>query len=367
MKKYITVFLLIVLSFGLFACQPEILPLPETDSGMRGELGIDKNINEKTIDKYLNREDAVYRDMRMLKDTADYAAIGGDSYLSGYVKGFEVVPYPYLCNVEGLPEAVGEPYKGETLFTHDENGYTANYRESMHILESLFPKDKYIFLMCGGGGYAGMTKQLLTALGWDGDRIYNTGGYWYYEGNNGVSTSYEEDGELYYDFSGVNYHDIDFSLLTPVSASSSDQKKTSIENDFIVINSPEELKELEDQKKNFALYVYLPGCASCASFYPIVKEFSETEQMDIYAVDLMLLSHDENSVSERVSYTPSMFIYENGEVIAFLDPQSDDDLPYYHSLEALTSWFSQYVDIEIYRSDSFNEISDCENACSLSE
>lgn len=367
MKKCFVLLLTLILSLGLFACQEETLPLPEVDSGMRGELGIDKNVNEKTIDKYLNRDDSVYRDMRMLKDDADYAAIGGDSYLSGYVKGFEVVPYPYLCNVEGLPEAVGEPYKGETLFTHTEEGYTANYRESMHILESLFPKDKYIFLMCGGGGYSGMTKQLLVALGWDETKIYNTGGYWYYEGKNDVTTTYEEDGETYYDFSNVNYHDIDFTLLTPVNGSSSNQKKTSVEDDFIVIKSSDELNQMEKDKKTFALYVYLPGCASCASFYPIVKEFAETQQIDIYAVDLTVLFHEENSVSKRVTYTPSMFIYEDGEVLAYLDPQSDEDLPIYHSLEALTSWFSEYVDIEIFRSDSYNEISDCENACSLSE
>ena len=72
----------------------ETLPKPEVSSGERGMLGIDKNINEETIDKYLNRSDSVYRDMRMLKDDGDYESIGGDSYLSGFVKGFEVVPYP---------------------------------------------------------------------------------------------------------------------------------------------------------------------------------------------------------------------------------------------------------------------------------
>ena len=51
------------------------LPLPETESGMRGELGIDRNINEEPIDQYLNRSDTVYRDMRLLKDEADYEAI----------------------------------------------------------------------------------------------------------------------------------------------------------------------------------------------------------------------------------------------------------------------------------------------------
>ncbi len=196
------------------------LPKPEVSEGIRGELGIDKNINESTIDKYLGREDAVYRDMRMLIDPANYGAMekeGGDAYLSGFIKGFEVIPLPYLVNVNGLPEEVGKTYQGKTLFTQNEDGtYTANYKESMDILEYLFPKDKTIFLMCGGGGYAGMTKALLVSQGWDADKIYNTGGYWYYNGENKVEVKKEVDGDISYDFWKVAYHDIDFKTLHEV-------------------------------------------------------------------------------------------------------------------------------------------------------
>ena len=149
----------------------------------------------------------------MLKDPGDYEAIGGDSYLSGFVKGFEVVPYPYLVNVSGLPEEVGDTYTGKTLFTEKDGEYTANYEESMDILEYLFPKDKNIFLMCGGGGYAGMTKNLLVALGWDADKIYNVGGYWYYDGDNNVEVKNTKYGDTTYDFWKVPYHDIDFDSL----------------------------------------------------------------------------------------------------------------------------------------------------------
>ena len=193
------------------------LPKPEVTGGERGILGIDKNINEETIDKYLNRSDSVYRDMRMLKDPGNYEAIGGDSYLSGFVKGFEVVPYPLLTEVKGLPEVVGDSYKGKTLFTQNEDGtYKANYEESMAYLEYYFPKDKYIFLMCGGGGYAGMTKNLLVSLGWDENKIYDVGGFWYYKGNNKVEVKREVNGSFVYDFYKVTYHDIDFSKLTEV-------------------------------------------------------------------------------------------------------------------------------------------------------
>ena len=217
MKKKIIIMSLIL--FLLCGCFNKKLPKPELSEGLRGELGIDKNINEETIDKYLGRDDSVYFDMRMLVDTAHYENIGGDSYLSGFISGFEVLPYPYLAPVEGLPEEVGDPYTGKTLFSKNQyegswaGEYIANYKESMDILEYFFPKDKYIFLMCGGGGYAGMTKNLLVSLGWNPDKIYDVGGYWYYKGKNNITIKNEYDGEVSYDFWKLNYHNIDFDSL----------------------------------------------------------------------------------------------------------------------------------------------------------
>ena len=220
-NKKLTVILLLIIILGLGGCSNnnlKKLPEPIVSEGIRGEqFGIDKNINEETIDNYLNRSDSVYRDMRMLKDPGNYEAIGGDSYLSGFVKGFEVVPYPYLVPVSGLPEEVGDTYKGKTLFNIDSEGkYIANYEESLEILEYYFPKDKNIFLMCGGGGYAGMTKNMLIALGWNENKIYNVGGYWSYKGENNIQVKNETREEVSYDFWKVTYHDIDFNNLHEV-------------------------------------------------------------------------------------------------------------------------------------------------------
>lgn len=225
MKKYIWTIVVgaVILIIGAFLLGkyafPEgalkSLPAPEVSEGQRGELGIDKNINEQNIDDYLGRSDSVYRDMRMLDDPGNYEAIGGDSKLSGYVRGFEVVPLPYIVNVSGLPETVGDTYTGKTLFTFDGKEYRANYKESMDALETLFPKDKTIFLMCGGGGYAGMMKNMLVALGWDESKIYNVGGYWSYDGDNNVKVKRDgKDGEAVYDFYKVPYHEFDFDVLT---------------------------------------------------------------------------------------------------------------------------------------------------------
>ena len=85
----------------------------------------------------------------------------------------------------------------------------------MDIIEGLFPKDKVIFLMCGGGGYSGMMKNMLVKLGWDENKIYDVGGYWFYEGDNAVQVKRVLDnGEVVYDFYKVPYHEIEFEGLT---------------------------------------------------------------------------------------------------------------------------------------------------------
>ncbi len=208
-----------IISYFVFGHRLAKLPKPERAEGFMGEtFGVDKNINEESIDKYLDREDSVYRDMRMYVDEADYESIGGDSYLSGFVRGFAAVPFPLLVNVTGLPEEVGESYQGTTLFTHTEEGeYIANFEESMAYLEYHFPKDKYIFLMCGGAGYAGMMKDMLIDLGWDEDKIYNVGGYWFYEGENAISVKRTVNGQDHYDFWKIDYLGFDFADMQKVN------------------------------------------------------------------------------------------------------------------------------------------------------
>ena len=224
MKK-LSLFLTALLLLALFsACgtssQTKTLPLAEPD--VESQFGVDKNINIETIDSWLDRDDVVYRDVRMLFDPADYAAIGGDADLSRTIDGFKVVPYPYIATLSALP--VSGAYDGDCLFTvaWAEDGSVlsaeANFDESMMILEELFPKDKAIFLMCGGGGYSGMMRTLLIYLGWDAAKLYNIGGNWSYTGSRSLElVVYPENagGENIYATWRADYAYIDFLRLHP--------------------------------------------------------------------------------------------------------------------------------------------------------
>ena len=88
MKKILLIVLCLVFLTGCGA--PAKLPAPEVDT--ESQFGVDANINISNIDDWLGRDDAVYRDMRMLFDPADYAAIGGEADLTRTINQKGILP-----------------------------------------------------------------------------------------------------------------------------------------------------------------------------------------------------------------------------------------------------------------------------------
>lgn len=331
MKKVILILLVLLLS----ACEKlQVLPMPELESGIRGQdLGIDKNINEATIDNYLNRSDSVYIDCRLLEDEANFEAIGGDSKLSGYIKGFEIIPFPYICTLNDLPIEVGQGYVGPTLFTLNKDGtYTANYKESYDLLNKYFPKDKVIFLMCGGGGYAGMMKKLLVANAYDENKIYNVGGYWYYQGENSISTI-KEDGS--FDYTDVPIKEIDFASLNPINGYDPNNIiHVNPRNEYInKLDDVDSLNSLIDKSESFLLLVSLDTCTSCAEFKPILNDYAKDGELKVYEIAI-----DKVDKYLDVKYTPTLQLYEKGKLIKQLEPTSDEDIKFYKNLNNLIDW-----------------------------
>jgi rhodanese-related sulfurtransferase len=161
----------------------------------------------------------------MFYDPAHFEGIGeggvGRSNLTQTLPGYRVVPYPFLGTLQGAMH-VGGIYTGDTLFNIVwERGsdkislldISPNYEESLSILQDIFPKNKVIFLMCGGGGYSALTKLMLIELGWDADLIYNNGSNWNYRGENSICMQISEDNKGIATWR-VEYTEVDFDRLT---------------------------------------------------------------------------------------------------------------------------------------------------------
>jgi len=225
MKYFIPISVLLCLALFVSACtdndqgyQIAPLPPPQRDGG---PFGVDVNINMNTIDNFLGRPDVAYFDMRMFYDPADYEAIGGFSRMTRTLPGYRIVPFPYIASLSALP--VSGAYDGRRLFEvvwGQNRGeileITPNYEESELIIRDIFPRDKAIFLMCGGAGYTSLARGLLIHMGWDENLIYHTGGNWHYNGNMALEMTVSGDNPNIATWR-ANHAFLDFDRLTPVS------------------------------------------------------------------------------------------------------------------------------------------------------
>jgi len=119
------------------------------------------SITATNLKDYLGREDVLYYDV---KDKGDYET----KHLKGFIN-VEFFNYIY-------PNGGGNE-DSQTLFYKGADGrFAPKYAYSVSMLESIFPKDKTLFLMCKSGGRVTTLMKLLDQYGWDMSKVYNVGG-----------------------------------------------------------------------------------------------------------------------------------------------------------------------------------------------
>ena len=103
----------------------------------------------------------------------------------------------------------------------------------------------------------------------------------------------------------------------------------------------EKLENLEKEEKNFALFVYLPGCTSCAAFRTVLEDFVVDKNMEIYTISI--LDAENTSADEVIEYAPSLILYNEGKVVDYLDSTSNDDKPALTTVDGLEKWLDEYI------------------------
>jgi hypothetical protein len=50
--------------------------------------------------------------------------------------------------------------------------------------------------------------------------------------------------------------------------------------------------------------------------------------------------------SETIKYLPSAAVINRGEIVDYLDAESDEDIPYYQGADSLREWLQKYINLE---------------------
>lgn len=127
------------------------------------------------------------------------------------------------------------------------------------------------------------------------------------------------------------------------------QDTFSLDKEYYQNNSFNELDkntfdDLINNKKSFAIFIYQPLCSTSYEFNKILTEFANQYQISFYKMSFSDMK--ETELKEYIKYYPSLVIYYEGEIVDYLDANSDSDSEYYKSVDGFKKWFSNYVSIQ---------------------
>lgn len=102
-----------------------------------------------------------------------------------------------------------------------------------------------------------------------------------------------------------------------------------------------EFNKLIDNKESFAVFIYQPLCNTSYEFSLLLDEFINKYNISLYKIEYSDIKDTE--MAKYIKYYPSLVIYYQGEVVSYLDTNSDKDINYYKDINAFEDWFSKYI------------------------
>ena len=103
----------------------------------------------------------------------------------------------------------------------------------------------------------------------------------------------------------------------------------------------DELETLQKDKKSFMVFVYLPGCTSCAEFRSVLDGYIQEQRIEFFTIAITDLK--DNVIKEHVQFAPSLVLFNEGKIVDALDATSDKDKPALTSRDGLNKWLEEYI------------------------
>ena len=100
-----------------------------------------------------------------------------------------------------------------------------------------------------------------------------------------------------------------------------------------------ELEAKIDDNDSFVLYVYSPTCGACEMFKPILEKAIQSRGLIVYAIQYSQI-RDGHELSS-LKYTPSLVVYNKGEVLYKTDPNKNED--YFANKDGVLSFLDKYT------------------------
>lgn len=101
----------------------------------------------------------------------------------------------------------------------------------------------------------------------------------------------------------------------------------------------EDINSLED--KTYIVFIYNNYCNLPIPCEDIFKEVAKDNDLIFYTLSYKEMQN--TFFKEKIQYAPSVVIVHKGEIIDYLDANSDDDYDKYQDKNAFLNWLKNYI------------------------
>ena len=112
------------------------------------------------------------------------------------------------------------------------------------------------------------------------------------------------------------------------------------ESKFINVKS-EDIEKLKENKKSFIVFTYNNYCILETPCDEVFKKV-----MDKYSLSFLYLPYEEMKntfIYNEVKMAPSVILIKEGKIVAYLDAESDEDLPKYQDVDEFDKWLNSFI------------------------
>ena len=100
-------------------------------------------------------------------------------------------------------------------------------------------------------------------------------------------------------------------------------------------------EKLKENKKSFIVFTYNNYCLLEVPCDEIFKKV-----MDKYSLSFLYLPYEEMKntfIYNEVKIAPSVILIKEGKIVAYLDAESDEDLPKYQDADEFDKWLNSFI------------------------
>lgn len=103
----------------------------------------------------------------------------------------------------------------------------------------------------------------------------------------------------------------------------------------------EQFNKLIEDKKSFVVIAHMDICPAETPLTTTAETLALNDGFTFYG--LKTNAFKDTSLANSIKFLPSAAIFHNGELVTFLDAESDADIPYYQTAEGLKTWLKKYI------------------------